>query len=196
MERNTIVCSPDKIHRRSYTRKNGRRVKGACVSRSRSRSRYISRTSQKPECPPGQISRSSYVRRITSRVRREGYLRKTKSGKTIKVHPKGSAVRVKASCIKDRGKTGKLGPGDPRIGPLKRGELKKFGYVYKLPEEPRRAALQRAVQALGPLNVFHKLDAVSKLTMRSSPKASAVFTADKNWVRSVYGGTNGSLHAF
>ena len=192
MERNTITCSPDKIHRRSYTRKNGRRVKGACVSRSRSRSG----SSPKRECPPGQISRASYVRHITSRVRREGYLRKTKSGKTIKVHPRGTAVRVKASCIKDRGKSGKLGPGNARIGPLKRGELKKFGYVYKLPEEPRRAALQRAVQALGPLNVFHKLDAVSKLTVLTSPRASAVFTADKNWVRSVYGGSNGSLHAF
>ena len=191
MERNTLVCSPGKIHRRSYTRKNGRRVKGACVSRSRSRSQ-----SPKPECPPGQISRSSYVRHITSRVRREGYLRKTKSGKTVKVRPTGSAIRVKASCIKDRGTRGKLGPGNARIGPLKRGELKRFGYVYKLPEEPRRAALQRAVQSLGPLNVFHKLDAVSKLTSRTSPRASAIFTADKNWIRSVYGGTNGSLHAF
>jgi hypothetical protein len=90
---------------------------------------------------------------------------------------------VKATCIKNT---------RTRIGPLKKGQLKKFGYVYKLPEQYRRQALKRAISALGPLNVYHKLDAISKLTVTISPKASAIFTKDKNWVRSAYAGA----HAF
>ena len=179
-------CSPNKIYRRQYTRKNGKRVKSACVSRGQTQKRSMS------ACPPGQIPRASYVRRVTSRVKREGYLRKTKSGKVITVRPRNRNIVVKSTCIKDRGLPGK---GAPVIGPLKRGELKKFGYVYKLPEVIRRAALQRAIQALGPLNVYHKLDAVSKLTLRTAPQASAVFTADKEWIKSAYSGANGSLHA-
>ncbi len=165
-------CPNGKIRRRSYTRKNtGKQVRSTCVSRDL------------PNCPPGQIPRSSYVRHLSEAVQQQGYTRKTKKGNTIQVRPRSATSKVKATCIKNS---------RTRIGPLKKGQLKKFGYVYKLPEQYRRKALKRAISALGPLNVYHKLDAISKLTVTLSPKASAVFTKDKNWVRSAYAGA----HAF
>jgi len=185
MGENTSPCPNDKIRHKAYTRKNtGKYVKSTCVSRSQG---------EKQSCPPGQISRGSYIRHVSERVQKEGYTRKTKTGKTVQVRPRSLTMKVKAACIKDRGKPEKL---SPRIGPLKKGALKKFGYVYKLPEDDRRESLKEAIKKLGALNVYHKLDAISKLSARVAPKASAVFAADKNWVRKTYASANGSLHAF
>lgn len=204
-----VECTPGKILRKGYTRKNtGKHVKPYCI---RSTSRYTkpaentaSRQQErlnrvigsKKECPPGKIARSAYVRRITSRIHKEGYNRVTKSGKVVKIFPKEKSVFVKAACVKDVGKPGKLPTGSPKIGPLRKGELKRFGYSYKLPETERRAALQRAIQELGPLDIYRKLDAVSKLTVRTSPQSSSTFASDRNWVRKTYAGANGSLNAF
>jgi hypothetical protein len=93
---------------------------------------------------------------------------------------------VPASCIKDKGKKGK-GVLQGQIGPLRTGELKKHGYSASKPREQRHAALRRAVAAFGSNNVFHKLDAVAKLTVRSSPKSSRVFSEDRDWVRRQFG---------
>jgi hypothetical protein len=73
---------------------------------------------------------------------------------------------------------------------LKKGELKKFGYSYKLPVEQRRERLQDAIDTLGPLNVYYKLHAVSELAKTKAPKASAVFMEDKKWIQNVYGPLN------
>lgn len=71
------------------------------------------------------------------------------------------------------------------IGPLKSGDLKRFGYsnVVSMSEGARRAALRRAVAAYGSLTVFRKLNAVSIYTRRSAPASSAIFKADRDWVR-------------
>ena len=189
MDGNTSPCPNDKIRHKGYTRKNtGKYVKSVCVSRVHS---------EKHTCPPGQIPRASYVRHVSERVQREGYTRKTKTGKSIQVRPRSLTMKVKASCIKDKGKNGQSVKMTPaRIGPLKKGELKKFGYVYKLPEHIRHESLKQAIKKLGALNVYHKLDAISKLSASVAPKAAAVFAADRNWVRKTYAGANGSLHAF
>jgi hypothetical protein len=94
--------------------------------------------------------------------------------------------------VKVSSKTGRPPRSAVRIGPLKKGELKKFGYSYKLPVEKRREALQDAINKLGPLNVYYKLHAVSELTKTKAPRASAVFMEDKKWIQTVYG----PLHAF
>jgi hypothetical protein len=94
--------------------------------------------------------------------------------------------------VKVSSKTGRPPSSAVRIGPLKKGELKKFGYSYKLPVEKRREALQDAINKLGPLNVYYKLHAVSELTKTKAPRASAVFMEDKKWIQTVYG----PLHAF
>ena len=171
----TKHCKPGTTRRRAYTRTNGIRVSAACIPHTRSKTR---RTALR--CPPGQIARISYVRRLTSKVKREGYMKHTPSGRTIIVHPKKKSVAVPAGCIKN---VGQPGHGPELIGPLRKGQLSKYGYSYKLPGMNRRAALSRAIAADGRTTVYHRLNAVAKLTVSGAPRASAVFAADRNWVR-------------
>jgi Family of unknown function (DUF5771) len=178
-----MSCPKDMIQRKEYTRKNGVRVKATCIRRTRALKTH-------KVCPPGKVSRSSYTRHFTNSVRKLGYTRKTKTGKEIKVFPKKNSVYVPSSCINDVGKPGKL-PDAPRIGPLRKGELKKFGYSYKLPDSDRRRALEKAVKVKGALDIFHKLDAVAKLSKRAAPAASKTFAEDRDWVKKTYGGAAG-----
>ncbi len=138
------------------------------------------------KCPPGQISRKGYVRRFTSGVKASGYTVKRKDGTTYTVYPKKAKTYVKSACVKDLGLKGKAAPGQ-QIGPLRKGELKKHGYVYRLPSEKRHNALRKAVTEYGALSVYRKLNAVAKLAQRTAPDASAAFKADRNWIRNTYG---------
>lgn len=200
-------CPEGYVRRKGYTRKNtGTRVKGACIRSTRSskaplptmnrqKARLAAVLGTRKVCPPGKIARAAYVRRVSRNISRKGYSKTTKSGKTIRVYPKSKSIFVPAACVKDTGKPGKLAPGAPAIGPLRPGELKKYGYSYKLSVTDRRAALQKAVKAYGALGTYRKLNAVSKLTSRTSPEASARFTEDRNWIRTTYS-LNGKLQAF
>jgi hypothetical protein len=91
---------------------------------------------------------------------------------------------VKAACVKDVGAPGKYE--GPSMGPLRRGELLKYGYQYRQPTELRREALKKAVQEYTPLGVFRKLDAVAKLSKKVKPAASKVFADDRDWLRQEY----------
>jgi hypothetical protein len=104
-----------------------------------------------------------------------------RKGKLIVTKPKVRETRVRSACIRDRGLRGKGTTG--KIGPLKKGELIKYGYSYRLSDKMRHEALKRAVKAYGPLETYHKLDAVAKLSKRVAPDASAIFAMDRDWVR-------------
>jgi hypothetical protein len=210
---NQSGCPPGMTRRRGYVRSNtGTVVRSVCI-RSTSpyknnfkktmkskmahmKSRIASMTGTKKRCPPGQVLRSAYVRKISTPVAREGYMKQLPSGKQIRVFPNSKSVFVPAGCIGDKGKKGKLPEGAPSIGPLRKGELRKFGYSYKFPEEQRRAALKRAIKDYGPLSTFRKLNAVSKYTVRSQPKASQTFATDRNWIRNTYADESGVIRAF
>jgi hypothetical protein len=194
---------PEGFHKRkAYTSRRGHRVGPRCI---RSQSPYLEssanfkrRTIRKMQsrlhglsrkslgltkkCPKGYILRAPYKRRFRNTVRREGYLRRV-SGKTVRVRPQKESTIVEATCVKDRGLPGKQVIG---MGPLRKGELIQFGYSFRLPAEARRKALQKAVKKFGPLGVFRKLDAVAKLSTRTVPQASRVFSEDRDWVRSTY----------
>jgi len=75
------------------------------------------------------------------------------------------------------------------IGPLRKGELTKFGYenVVKLSETERHTALTKAVAEYGSLGVWRKLNAVSVYTRRIAPASSKVFKADMDWIRAKFG---------
>ncbi len=201
-------CPSGYKRRKGYTRKNtGTHVKAACIrstttykkkptnTRKRQATRLARVTGSRLACPPGQIPRKAYVRRITSKIHRQGYERRTQSGKVVRVYPKDKSVFVPAACVEDTGKPGKLPAGAPTIGPLRKGELAKHGYSYKLSEPERRQALLRAIQEFGPLGTYRKLNAVAKLTARTVPSTSAVFAKDRNWIRNSYG-VRGTLKAF
>lgn len=132
-------------------------------------------------CPPGYLLRAPYKRKFTSSVKQSGYNVHRKN-KTYRIYPKAGSVLVKASCIKDRGLPGK-GPRSGRGITLKKGELSRYGYNAHKNEDERHAALRKAMKVYGPLSVYHKLDAVAKLTLRTAPEAHKVFKADREWVQ-------------
>ncbi len=198
-------CPAGYVKRRAYTRKTGTHVRSVCIkstspylkkpanNRSTMRRRLQAFMGTRKACPPGQIPRAAYVRKISSTVARRGYTKRTKSGKRIRVYPSPRSIFVKSSCVED---TGKVGKGAQIFGPLRKGELSKHGYSYKLPEGDRRVALQSAVQEFGALSTYRKLNAVAKLTTLTNPNASSTFAADRNWIRKTYSDQSGTLRAF
>jgi hypothetical protein len=198
---------PDGFHKRSsYTSKRGHRVPPRCVKAQtvypESRHNYSRRILRRQEerlasmhksktykmrCPPGKVARHGYVRRFGATVMRKGYTVKKASGKEYHIKPEKKSVYVKPSCIKDRGNplVNAPGPGEA-IGPLRKGELKKHGYVYLKHRNERHSALRRAIKEFGPLGVYHKLDAIAKLSKHSVPEASRVFKDDREWLKRHY----------
>ena len=196
---------PDGFHKRSsYTSKRGHRVPPRCVKAQtvyrESRKNYSRRILRRQEerleraghsrtsklrCPPGKAVRHGYIRRFGATVMRKGYTVKKATGKEYHVKPAQKSVYVKPACVKDKGGKDTRGPGE-RIGPLRRGELKKHGYVYLKHREERHSALRRAIKEFGPLGVFRKLDIVAKLSKNTAPEASRVFKADRDWLRYSY----------
>jgi hypothetical protein len=140
---------------------------------------------KKAHCKDGEIQRKGYVRRFASDIIKRGYTVKRASGKAYRIHPSKPSVYVKPGCMKKRGLSRKVSSGES-IGPLRKGELKKHGYVYRSSEDRRHNALRNAIKEFGALSVFRKLDAVTKLSVRTVPEASAVFKRDRDWVRRHY----------
>jgi len=137
------------------------------------------------KCPPGQILRAPYTRKFKSAVKKEGFLVKH-GNKTVRVYPKSGTVLVKATCVVDTGLPGKGPKNGKGIGPLKQGELTKYGYNAHKSTADRYVALRKAIAAYGALRVFRKLNAVANLTLRTAPEAHAVFDADRKWVQKNY----------
>lgn len=182
---------PSGFHKQSsYTSRSGRRVSSRCVNETR---RNFHRRTQNArlhmkgksvtrKCAPGMIERKGYVRKFGANVLKRGYTVKKASGKAYRIHPSKESVYVKPSCVK---KLGSRVSGEG-FGVLRKGELKKYGYVYDSSEESRHTALKKAIKEFGALGVFRKLDAVAKLSKRTVPRASRVFKGDREWIRRNY----------
>lgn len=136
-------------------------------------------------CPRGFIMRKGYTRKFKSSVKESGFTVRRK-GKVYTVHPKAGSIHVDAGCIRNRGLPGKGPKEGEGIGKLRKGELVKYGYQYRLSDSIRQEALKRAIKRFGPLSVYRKLNAVSKLSTRTAPDASTVFSKDRNWIRNNY----------
>ena len=140
-------------------------------------------TQKNSGCPKGYILRRGYTRKFKPGVKASGFTVRRK-GTVYTVRPKANTIRVPAACIKDRGLPGK-GPREGEgIGKLRKGELIKYGYQYRLSDALRQSALKKAIKRYGPLSVYRKLDAVAKLSLRTAPDASKIFTRDREWVAS------------
>jgi len=136
-------------------------------------------------CPPGQILRKGYTRHYSTAVRKRGITVRKTTGQVYRIHPTQKNVHVPASCIKDPGPANK--PRTSRlIGPLREGELAKYGYSFRRSETDRHVALVKAIHEYSAISVYHKLDAIAKLTGRTLPNASAVFAKDREWVRNKF----------
>jgi len=138
------------------------------------------RSLSRKNCPPGMIRRKGYTRKYSTAVRQRGFTVKKSTGSKYHVVPTAKNMHVNSSCIKNVGLPGKSAK---LFGPLKKGELAKHGYSFKGSESERHAALRKAIDDYGKTSVYHKLNAVTKLTKRASPRASNVFSKDREWVR-------------
>ncbi len=164
-------------------RRSGTRVPAACVQATTPggpRAEFLAATRRRmtrrlqgfrratvKACPAGQILRDPYVR--------------------VRL---GQRQHVPAGCVTDMGAPGKGIPtGAPGIGPLRKGDLNRFGYtnVSAMSEGRRHLALSVAVKAYGSLTVWRKLNAVYVYTKRTSPRSSAIFKADRDWIKAYYG---------
>ena len=134
------------------------------------------------DCPKGFILRSGYTRKFRPSVKASGFTVRRK-GKVYTVRPKANTIKVAASCIKNRGLSGKGPKNGKGIGKLRKGELIKYGYQYRLSDSLRQTALKKAIKHYGALSVYRKLDAVAKLSVRTAPDASNIFVRDRNWIR-------------
>lgn len=139
----------------------------------------------KDDCPQGYILRKGYTRKFKNATKKLGFTVR-RNHKVYTVRPRANSVHVPAACIKDRGLSGKGPRNGEGIGALRKGELIKYGYSYRLPDSQRRSALKRAVDRYGALSVYRKLDAVAKLSMRTAPDASKIFKMDRDWIRNNY----------
>lgn len=127
-------------------------------------------------CPNGYVMRKSYTRKFTNNVARSGYTVRRK-GKLYTFHPKVSSVRVPSKCVKKPARDS-----TSKIGKLRKGDLIKYGYQYRLSDRLRHKALTKAIEVYGITSVYHKLDAVAKLSVRIAPDASKIFRKDREWV--------------
>lgn len=137
---------------------------------------------EKNKCPPGYIKRKGYTRKFSNNIKSSGFTVRRK-GKIFTVYPKVNTIKVESACIINRGLPGK-GPRDNEgIGKLRKGELLKYGYQYRLSDSVRHSALKKAIKRYGSLSVYRKLNAVSKLSLRTAPDASIIFARDRNWIK-------------
>ena len=143
------------------------------------------RSASRKNCPPGQVLRRSYTRHYSTAVRARGFTVKRSNGKSYRVNPSNKNMHVEARCVKDTG--GPSSKSQKLFGPLKKGELARYGYSFRASESQRHTALRKAVDEYTALGVYRKLDAVAKLTHSRSPKASKAFSADREWVRKTFG---------
>lgn len=130
-------------------------------------------------CSKGYIVRKSYY--ITRKDKRKG-----KSKKKTYVHE---------SCIKSRGLPGKtslkyigVDGKNVGIGPLKKGELGKYGYhnITHLTKKDRHKMLGEAVKEYGAPKLVRKLGALRTYLKNTAPRASKIFYEDQRWVRVQY----------
>jgi hypothetical protein len=139
-------------------------------------------------CPPGSILRAPFRRKFNTQTKKYGYNVHRKN-RTIRVYPTSGSVIVKAACIKDKGLPGKGPVSGKAIGPLKEGELSRYGYNAHKSAEERHEALKKAIEVYGALNVFQKLNAIANLTKRlrgDARKAHEIFSSDRKWVQEHY----------
>jgi hypothetical protein len=156
------------------------------LNRSRNKSRNR-RHNKGTICPPQSVHRRAYTRKNGTSVRaacvpqrgdscRDGEIYRIAHSRKYMEGGIQKVAHIPASCVRRQS----------LIRPLHKGDLKKYGYSYKAPEQTRRNALLKAITAYGPLTTYHKLDAVAKLSGGQYPKISEIFARDRNWVKSEY----------
>ena len=131
------------------------------------------------KCPKGTHYRKSFTRKFRNSILTSGYTVRRK-GKLYTVKPGAKVAYVPSACIKNL--TSAV-TSTKTFGKLRKGELIRYGYQYRLADRVRHKALLAAIEAYGALSVWHKLDAIAKLTKQRAPDAHVIFARDRDWVK-------------
>ena len=111
------------------------------------------------KCPKGMIERAGYIR-------------------------KSSKTKVKATCIKDQGKSGK----GPKLGILPSydiGILSNYGYSLHDPHDVRIKAIKKAMKHNKELKILRHINALRTLN-KSITKNYNKLDKDLKWIQSHY----------
>jgi len=134
-------------------------------------------SSTRKNCPDGYVSRKGFTRKFRSSLVTSGYTVRRK-GKQFVVHPPSTNIHIGPTCIKLR----KNSSNNTVSSKLRKGDLIKFGYQYRLSDRLREKALRKAINVYDAKTIYYKLNTIAKLSERISPDASNIFTRDKRWV--------------
>lgn len=142
-----------------------RRVKSPKKSRKRSLAPISTR---KGSCKRGYIYRKSY-----------SYTKKS-----------GTRVKVKASCIKEKGRRGPTRGGSVKRRVIKishPGSLKDLGYNLSESSSKRDFALKKILKSYGFASSIRKLNAIATLFKNTEPKYYTKLQRDMNYIRKLDG---------
>jgi len=120
-----------------------------------------------------------------------GYKKKS-GGQYIRVRVKPTTYVRQGKVIHRRGYTymrrdvGRPGRG-PKLIPIEKGKLSRFGYSTKKSARARHAALNKAVKEYGALSVARMLQAQIILRKRTQPHVRRIFEEDRDWLEKKYG---------
>jgi len=164
--------------RNTRNARNGRNLHKKCPQGYGTRKAYVRKTgvSVKEACVPLHVERASTRRGHLGEhkvcpegdIPKASYMRKGANG--------SPPVYVPPTCIR----------GPSRIGILRRGDLKKYGYRYDLPEKERQVALVKAMKKYGILETFHKLNAIANISESTHKVPAQRFREDALWVLGIY----------
>jgi hypothetical protein len=190
-----LGCSHGFRKQHGYTRKDGKRIPTRCVhgesapdkKKTHGGRLFFQSSVTRRKCPSGYVYRKGYTRKFHTKTREKGYSVQKKDGTRYRIFPKTVKATVKSSCMrKKRASTASSSVSAAKCASLKRGELYKFGYQYRLATAARRDALKKAIQTYTPLGVYKRLKLASKCSKSIKPTASKIFEEDASQIRSNY----------
>ncbi len=190
-----LGCSQGYRKQKGYTRKDGKRIPTRCVHGESAPDKkkihggglFFKSSITRRNCPKGYVYRKGYTRKFHTKTRVKGYSVQKKDGTRYRIFPKTAMSKVKSSCMrKKRASSASASVTAAQCSSLKRGDLHKYGYQYRLAPSARREALKKAIQTYTPIGVYKRLKLASKCSKDVKPAASKVFAEDASQIRSNY----------
>lgn len=123
-------------------------------------------------CPPGTRFRKGHTRKfkqLSFTAQGQGKLQKRKQHK--------EQAYVPGACVHPK-QTRKL-----NTNGLKKGELLKYGYSFRLPDKQRHSALKKAIKTLGASYVYRVLEQGAKISKNVHSDAHLKFVLDMGFIK-------------
>lgn len=180
------ICNKGEIWRVGYSRRTSKkgskkksvRVKGKCIkatSQTGEKTTEVVKKRLNEKKRQHKIAREMFgvPKCKNGEIVREGYTRKSKTGKKIFIKP---------TCVPDVGLLGK----SSKTIYIEPDRLSKYGYsnIEQKSASVRHKALKQAMSSgEKQLSVSRRLNALSTLTRNINPKLSQLFKEDSEWIK-------------